>query len=379
MGCVKTNGAGSLIKTGCKNGWNGGAISQRSTKGDTAVEFRCTRAQYTMLGLAKGDSHKSYTDIDCAIYCSQGTTHIYELGRHRYRGKSYGEETTFKIVRKGTRVQYFQDDKLLRTCGNKLSGSVNVDTSIHNQGRGGILSAWWVGPPPPPPPPPPSQCPGDADGNKKVDIEDLLILLGTYGKKGAGLKADFKVDKKIDVEDLLIILGNYGKTCTRKPSQVNTKYLKITQDGPVGQNRRGNSWDLMEVECWDLTRSNRKIKISPYSASHDHYNNKYPTSNLVDGNKNTFWAGHPGQCSYYEHGGCQTVTLEFDQPTKNFKCTLSQHKKDARWAVEKITIAQSEPLDTPKFTLPIKWKLKRLGDTPNIMACTAKTCKYKGD
>merc|ERR1711939_965565 len=121
-------------------------------------------------------------------------------------------------------------------------------------------------------------------------------------------------------------------------------------DGPVGQNQRGNSWDLMEVECWDLTRNNRKIKMSPYSASHDHYNNKYPTSNLVDGNKNTFWAGHPGQCSYYEHGGCQHVTLEFDQPTKNFK-----------------------------FTLPIKWKLKRLGDTPNIMACTAKTCKYKGD
>merc|ERR1719149_336097 len=220
----------------------------------------------------------------------------------------------------------------------------------------------------------PTQCPGDADGNNKVDVEDLLVLLGTYGKTGSGLKADFKADKKIDVEDLLIILSNYGKSCgVRKPAAVNTKYLKITQDGPVGQNKKGNSWDLMEVECWDLTRSNRKIKMKPSAASHDNYNNKYPTKNLVDGNKNTFWAGHPGKCSFYEHGGCQHVTLEFDQPTKNFKCTLSQDKKDARWAVEKITIAQSAG---SKFTLPIKWNIGK-GDTPDIKACTAKTCKYK--
>ena len=59
----------------------------------------------------------------------------------------------------------------------------------------------------------PTQCPGDADGNNKVDVEDLLVLLGTYGKTGSGLKADFKADKKIDVEDLLIILSNYGKKC----------------------------------------------------------------------------------------------------------------------------------------------------------------------
>ena len=57
------------------------------------------------------------------------------------------------------------------------------------------------------------KCPGDADGNKKTDVEDLLELLGTYGKTGSGLKADFKADKKIDVEDLLILLGNYGKKC----------------------------------------------------------------------------------------------------------------------------------------------------------------------
>merc|ERR1712166_764833 len=57
------------------------------------------------------------------------------------------------------------------------------------------------------------KCPGDADGNKKVNIEDLLELLGTYGKTGSGLKADFDGNKKVNIEDLLILLGKYGTKC----------------------------------------------------------------------------------------------------------------------------------------------------------------------
>jgi len=57
------------------------------------------------------------------------------------------------------------------------------------------------------------KCPGDADGNKKVNIEDLLELLGTYSKTGSGLKADFDGNKKVDIEDLLILLGKYGTKC----------------------------------------------------------------------------------------------------------------------------------------------------------------------
>ena len=160
------------------------------------------------------------------------------------------------------------------------------------------------------------------------------------------------------------------------------RFVRFTQDGPVGQNMRGNSWDLYEVECWDLTGGgSRKIKLSPHSASHESYNNKYPLKNLVDGNKKTLWAGHPGKCSYKEHGGCQHATLAFDRTTKRFKCTLTQSANDKKWAVTKITMAQAAELGfgdiSPKFSVPVKKTLNNLGSTPNIMACsTTKTCSF---
>jgi hypothetical protein len=211
LGNAKSQGAGSLIKSGGGNGWNAGAVSTRTAKGDTKIEFTCTRSQHTMIGFSKGDSTKSYKDIDCALYCDQGTTRIYEQGRHKYNGDSYSEETMFEQVRKGTSVKYYQDGKLLRTCGVKLGGAVSVDSSIHNNGRGGITSAMWI-PPPAPPPPSGKKCKGDTDGNKVINIEDLLAVLGEYGKSGIS-KADFDANKKVDIEDLLIVLGAYGKKC----------------------------------------------------------------------------------------------------------------------------------------------------------------------
>eukprot|EP01048_Picozoa_sp_COSAG05_P013562 COSAG05_NODE_1457_length_4829_cov_5.942495_2_plen_1142_part_00 len=63
-------------------------------------------------------------------------------------------------------------------------------------------------------------CKVDYDKSGKVDVEDLLELLGVYGKKctkanicGKGNIVDANGDKKVDVEDLLLILGNYGKKC----------------------------------------------------------------------------------------------------------------------------------------------------------------------
>ena len=54
----------------------------------------------------------------------------------------------------------------------------------------------------------------DLDGNKKIDIEDLLALLGKYGSKGSSTgKADTNGDKTVDIEDLLHVLGQYGAKC----------------------------------------------------------------------------------------------------------------------------------------------------------------------
>eukprot|EP01048_Picozoa_sp_COSAG05_P028977 COSAG05_NODE_9283_length_633_cov_59.968224_1_plen_187_part_01 len=159
--CVTATGSG-LFKTSCGTGWNGGAISKYPRKTNTELEVHCTKNQYSMIGFAKGNSHESWQDIDCALYCASGTTYIYELGRYRYRGNTYDETTTFTLKRTGTYTRYYQDGNLLRTCGRRLSGEIVVDTSIYRQGRGGIISAVWLDDhkyPPPPPPCTPTEIP----------------------------------------------------------------------------------------------------------------------------------------------------------------------------------------------------------------------------
>jgi hypothetical protein len=68
-------------------------------------------------------------------------------------------------------------------------------------------------PPPSPTPPPPIVKLGDIDGNKKVDIIDLSILLSNYSKTKATAKVpacDLNNDNVINIFDLSILLSNYG-------------------------------------------------------------------------------------------------------------------------------------------------------------------------
>jgi hypothetical protein len=57
------------------------------------------------------------------------------------------------------------------------------------------------------------KCLGDADGNKKVDVEDLLKTLASYGHQNRNDKADFDNNNKVNIEDLLILLGSFGAKC----------------------------------------------------------------------------------------------------------------------------------------------------------------------
>lgn len=89
MGCAKTDSNGKLHKTGCGNGWNAGAVSAAGVIGPATIEFQCTQKQHAMIGFGVGNDHNSYQDIDCAMYCDQGTLRVYELGRHSYNGPKY--------------------------------------------------------------------------------------------------------------------------------------------------------------------------------------------------------------------------------------------------------------------------------------------------
>ena len=60
-------------------------------------------------------------------------------------------------------------------------------------------------------------CPGDTNGDNKVDFADFLTLKGAYGSTtGSGnytAAADYDHDGDVDFSDFLVLKGNYGKTC----------------------------------------------------------------------------------------------------------------------------------------------------------------------
>merc|ERR1711871_503185 len=59
---------------------------------------------------------------------------------------------------------------------------------------------------------PPRRCEGDINGDKKVNVEDLLRLLAKYGIKTSSSE-DINGDGVVSVEDLLKLLAAYGNSC----------------------------------------------------------------------------------------------------------------------------------------------------------------------
>ena len=55
--------------------------------------------------------------------------------------------------------------------------------------------------------------PGDANGDGKVDINDLTIVLAHYGQTGmTWAQGEFTGDGTVDINDLTIVLANYGQS-----------------------------------------------------------------------------------------------------------------------------------------------------------------------
>jgi probable HAF family extracellular repeat protein len=53
--------------------------------------------------------------------------------------------------------------------------------------------------------------PGDANGDGKVDVNDLTIVLTNFGKTGmAWSQGEFTGSGAVDINDLTIVLANYG-------------------------------------------------------------------------------------------------------------------------------------------------------------------------
>ena len=60
--------------------------------------------------------------------------------------------------------------------------------------------------------------PGDANGDGKVDINDLTIVLAHYGQTGQTWSTgEFTGDGTVDINDLTIVLAHYGDTSPHPP------------------------------------------------------------------------------------------------------------------------------------------------------------------
>ena len=62
--------------------------------------------------------------------------------------------------------------------------------------------------------PPTIPLAGDANGDGKVDINDLTLVLTNFGQSTgmSWTQGDFNSDAKVNVNDLTIVLTNFGRT-----------------------------------------------------------------------------------------------------------------------------------------------------------------------
>eukprot|EP00296_Roombia_truncata_P007501 JP445938.1.p1 GENE.JP445938.1~~JP445938.1.p1 ORF type:complete len:1301 (-),score=458.74 JP445938.1:18-3791(-) len=144
---VKWN-KGSVTKVRPTNAWDSGATSQRSMESRdviSGVSFQAAQAnKNVMVGLAYGNSHESYTDIDYAIYqTSGGTTYIYEAGSSKGAFMKFRAGDVFTVEYQNKQIVYTHNGKPFYTSNVLPQFPLSVDTSFHSKG-GSVNKVKWV-------------------------------------------------------------------------------------------------------------------------------------------------------------------------------------------------------------------------------------------
>ena len=143
---VWTNTAGvsvsgnSLTKNVATAWGNSGASSTQSiTSGDGYVEFTpSTLGTLRAIGLSKGDSNQTQTDIDFAIvlgYSFGHTYRVWENGVEKFVGPTYYAATdVFRVAVEGGVVKYYRNGTLFYTSTTAPTYPLLVDTAFYTNG-----------------------------------------------------------------------------------------------------------------------------------------------------------------------------------------------------------------------------------------------------
>eukprot|EP00439_Symbiodinium_sp_Y106_P079428 s483_g18.t1 len=115
------------------------------------------------------------------------------------------------------------------------------------------------------------------------------------------------------------------------------QYYRITLAGPIPRTHCSSSWDLHEVEMWDVLGSKVTLSASaPYGSSE-------AASNAVDGDTGTFFAGDHdigAGCTCWDDSkiGASGIVVNTPFVTQISRIKLTQGGADNPWSVGRMKI-----------------------------------------